>query len=264
MAGTVSYGQTSEDVSSIESSSFEAVATKNMSSIAITTEESAVKDLAKVNKQLSSASSLHLKMTYATYKNWTATKPLHTEFGELKTKGQNKYQKIGPLEMVTTDKFNFTIHHTDKFITLQASSKKDVSSEASAKEDVMPFDITALNKMCSSITKMKLANNLTGYSFNVRPGLSEYARVDIIFDANTFFIKKMVLFSDTPESYGDQSEAKQKARMEITYTEVITSAKFKAETFTYSKYLLGKGQQAKLKEAYKDHNFIYQPRLPKQ
>ena len=32
----------------------------------------------------------------------------------------------------------------------------------------------------------------------------------------------------------------------------------------FSKYLLGKGQQAKLKEAYKDHNFIYQPRLPKQ
>jgi len=208
-------------------------------------------DLKKVNASYESAAVVSQKVSYKSYANYADKTPYETLTGEIIRSKGNVYNKIGPVEIITTSTYTFSIDHEEKTMVLLPKS-----SAGSA----MPteVDYEALLAICSEVKYASLSSSSASYTM-VFPS-EEYEKVTVTFNTKSFYIQKLDLYYKTMETYAENEKTvTTKPKLEIVYSELKSRSDLTDSFFTYDTFLLKQSTNKYIcKEPYTSYQFINQ------
>lgn len=206
--------------------------------------QNAKEDFLKINKAYLNRS-LSMKVHYEVFKKWEDNVPLEKEEGEIKTNGIYKYTKTGNIETVQNKDYYVIVDHEDKQISLLGT----MGQEPKPDERLIMINLDSAIQSCTQVEFHKENKQQNSYTL-VFP-ISEYQKVKIIFNKNTFLIEKMILHYREAEEYDDDS--KFPPRLEITYYDIDTNPTFAEDTFTSNRFLKKENKKYYCRDEYKGY-----------
>lgn len=202
-------------------------------------------DLSKVGAYINKAATYSADIEYVYYTTYSSQVPAEKMQGKFARKKNNLYMKMGAVENIMTDYFNFSIDHEEREISILARLK---TGDMSKPIGVINFD-----------TLINIKNEIKYSSKNSEVGICEivsdymeYEKVEIYYNKNTFNLYKIILFypiqfSEEIISNGDLFDVQQKAetapRLEILYKNTKRDEELPDELFSYDKYIIQKGAE---------------------
>lgn len=210
-------------------------------------------DFEKISKAYAASPHLSMKMKYEVYKNKTTTVVLSTETGILKRKDKIQYSRIGKIETVENDRYHMIVDHEDKNISLLGIRVVEGNRNQQKEETAISlFEMEKMLALCSKVEFKKWNAVQNAYTL-VLPD-NEYDEVQVIFNARTFFIEKLILFYAEKQNLEEiKNGLKESPRMEISYSDIDTNPDFENTPFSYDAFLEKQNGKLVAKAAYKDY-----------
>jgi len=208
-------------------------------------------DLKKINAFYEQTSVTGHSISYKSYANYTDKNPYEVLTGEIIRNKDNVYNKIGPVEIITTPAYTFSIDHEEKTMVLLPKSTSGVQ---------MPIetDYVSLLSICSAIKYTSISSNSASYTL-VFPS-EEYEKITITFHPTYFCIQKLELYYKMVETYSENDKTlTTKPKMEIVYSEIKKMPEVTDAFFTYDTFLIKQSTNRYIcKEPYSGYQFINQ------
>ena len=200
-------------------------------------QESKVKDLIRLNHEYAKRNSLQMHVVYQGYSSYTSKEPVDTQYGIVKQQGENIYYQIGTLESLHNSECNVIVDEEDKMITLlKIISKSETPDLGQLMELVEKYA-----KNSTSISLVTLDNLHKEYRIVV-PGNSEYSEIRIVYDYKQWFVKKMILYYDTPMSVTEGGKM-DKPRLVISYKQKDVKPSFTKNEFSIDRFVKKEGDR---------------------
>lgn len=218
------------------------------------TAQKAPEDFKKINLTYQENSTFSMEVDYKVYKNWVTETVLQSEKGMVKNANNKSYFKIGKVENIKTPTYQLIADHEDKNIAIM-SIYGDSPEAINVEGDAFLFNLKKLFKMCEKVIFKKVNSEQNSYEIIFPKGFSEYEKVKIYYNQATYFIEKMVLYYGLKQNLEDPDDEEnlEKPRIEMTYSNINTNPSFTKNTFSYSKYVIKKGDSVILRENYKGY-----------
>ncbi len=206
-------------------------------------------DLEKINALFLHAPQFSMKVEYILYEDHSTSKVYKKETADIKRNKEERYMQIGELENISTATYNLMVDHESKVITLLPPVK-------TFPVNVTVVNIDSLKGVCEKYYFKKQDQQYGAYWFELNE-YSEYEKVMLNFNLETYLINKIVLFIREEDISEDESAEKVASpRMEIIYKEFNKGLKKQEMAdFSLDKFLKKKGNNFILNEAYAGYVF---------
>jgi hypothetical protein len=203
--------------------------------------QNASEDLARINKKYLDESSAEVHLRINLFDSWQNQKPIEQKEGVIKKSNKLQYINLGQVESIIGNSYTLTVDHQSKVMVLQSNSSAG-SSNAFSKQTFAPMLDSLLPKMCEKVEFKKESKSTNSYIFYLKNG--EYAKVVIMYDAQTYVLKKLILY------YKKEANKEGQTRIEVEYPATSFPASFSKSEFTYDKFLIKNGKVYELKKPY--------------
>jgi hypothetical protein len=216
--------------------------------------QNANEDFTKVNSNLLAAKNLLIETEYRVYPNHSSKQAKEISHGVLKQKGDKIYQSISTLQSLVNEKISIHIDTSDKILVLADPINIDEQ-----KKQALQFDLKDMLDKCKSVTYREEKKGVGIYQLEYKEDINtEFDRCEIFIDKKTFFVTKLIIYyNHVLDSDDDILEGKEESpRLEITFTKIDASPKFKDSIFDEDRFIERKGGKILAASAYKDFKII--------
>lgn len=215
--------------------------------------QNVTEDLQRIEQRYATTERLTAEMVYRVYANNKAEDPLQTEDGKVIKKGSKTYQKIGPMETLTTPDYQLVTDHSNQLIVLSQGVENN-----NALTGVSTEQLRELLKLCKDITYEVLNDRQAQYMMQIPSG--EYQQVALVFDRQDFWLNKITLFYRYPQALSGQTGPQEAPRVEIDFTQISTKKRVNDDIFAYNNLLNKSHNQYSLTKEYEHYRLINQLR----
>ena len=181
-------------------------------------------DFIKINEAYKNAPNLSAKIQYQLFANYTTNYITQKEDGEIKKQGDMLYSKIGKIESIKSASYLLVVDEEEKILQLTAVDKKEKKGK---KEEALFSNPEEYLKLCDKVEFKKVNELQDSYTLS-DCSLSDYQKITIIYNKQTHFIEKMILYYSEGQSIIEGDNVKKEAeRVTANATKPIFLITFK-------------------------------------
>jgi hypothetical protein len=185
------------------------------------------------------------------YDSWNGQTLIDEKEGESKKSGDYKYYKMGTIETYSSPDAYMSVDHQRKSIFISSLKKGDQT-----KDEDLVAGISVMLKACKKVEYTDEGKALASYTL-MYPS-REVEKVKIVFDKRKFCIIKIVMYSKVVDQKDVYEGKLNKPRIEMSFSKVNNTTKFKPEDFSFTKYLEKQDGKWILKKSYSSYHLLNQ------
>jgi hypothetical protein len=209
--------------------------------------QDAVSDLQRIKTLYAGFNTVSYETEYKSYLNKLSDKPVDVTYGSLTQQGDNKYQKIADIEIISNKTYTFTVDHTDHHMYYSPSY-------LNMKEETTPVDVSKIMDYCSIEKQETVDAAHKAYILVPKLSSDDFERVRLVYDSKTFMIKELQLnYAKAMEYVVKGTPVKGKPILVVIYKNYKVNQSVNDQLFTYHKFVKKEKDKLVIKDTYKNY-----------
>ncbi|MDB5258506.1 MAG: hypothetical protein JWM14_3201 [Chitinophagaceae bacterium] len=206
-----------------------------------------VSDLQKIKMTHAGFSAVSYETEYRSYLNKLTEKPVDVTYGSLIQQGDNKYQKIADIEIISNKNYTFTVDHTERHMYYSPSY-------LNMKAESAQVDVTKIMDYCSIEKQETVDATHKAYILVPKLASDDFERVRLVYDTKTFMINELQLnYAKSMEYVVKGTPVKGKPIMVVVYKNYKINQTINEQVFTYHKFVKKEKDKLVIKDTYKNY-----------
>ena len=216
--------------------------------------QNAADDFLKINRAYEKHVTLSMDLVYNYYPDHTTGKISETEAGHIDRDGAQIHYTLSDAETVQNDKYYTSVDHENKLIVVSERYKP-------SRTRLMEVNIDSMLSFCSKVEYAEAGGGQKKYTLSFSS--YTYDEIEIVFDAESYLIGKLVLYYHDPVKTDEEDETgtAYAPRIEILYQNIKTEPVFEPNAFSETRFVYMENGQFKCKPDYKEYHVIFQKKI---
>ena len=205
-------------------------------------------DLQRMKSTYDGFSSISYEADYISYMNNLSTPSVDVAHGSLVQQGNDKYQKIGNIEIISNDQYTLTADHDAHSLYYSANS-------INTPQQTVTMDVPQLLEFCTIKKIEKVNDSYNAFTLVPKKKSDDFERVRIVYETKTYLVKEMQLHYAKSTTYVVKGKAMQgKPILVVAFKNYKINPKINQQLFTYDKFIRKEKEQLLVKPAYKNYS----------
>jgi len=196
-----------------------------------------VNDLKKINLKYLQTKRYELILNYQLFLDNQFDSKTSAEFMK---DGSSYYYKIEDNELIKNKSMLVSVDHTDKIVVIRKNVKEEIN-----KNSLMKIDFEEIVKNYEKVTRIVNGKNVQ-YQIDFKN--SKYKSVILKYDSTTMFLTYIKIIFRVPVEVDEKT--RKMAFIEINISTNLNNLVFKADQFSYTKFITVSGKTFKLNSPY--------------
>jgi outer membrane lipoprotein-sorting protein len=205
-------------------------------------------DLERMKTTYASYKSISYDATYTSYMNDLSSHAIDIAHGSMVHQGNDKYQKIGNIEIVSNLQYTLTVDHDDHEMYY---SKGGMATD----EKNVQMDVEQLLQFCTVEKKDVINESRSAITLIPKKKSDDFERVRIVYNNKTYLVQEMQLHYTKSTTYVVKGKAmKGKPILVVNFENYKVNQKINTQLFTYQKFIRKENEQLFVKSAFKNYS----------